>query len=80
MSSRCRCFDDVTNSHNHVSDWLRLVQCFVSVSLQIQCLQQEKSKLEQDMEKVYKLQKDELEIQQLQHFQVENITPPFIIF
>ena len=39
----------------------------------MQCLQQEKEKLQRDMEQVYKLQKEELEIQQLQHFQVYEL-------
>ena len=39
----------------------------------MQCLQQEKEKLQRDMEQVYKLQKEELEIQQLQHFQVKKL-------
>ena len=37
---------------------------------QLQALQQEKEKLAEDLENVYKRHQEELEIQQLSHFQV----------
>ena len=40
---------------------------------QIQTLQQEKERLNKDLEEVYKRHKEELEIQQLQHFQVNKL-------
>lgn len=39
------------------------------VTLQIQCLQKEKERLGRELEEVYKLHKEELELQQLQHYQ-----------
>lgn len=39
------------------------------VTLQLQTLKQEKDRMAKELEDIYKLHKDELEIQQLQHFQ-----------
>ncbi|KAJ8298132.1 hypothetical protein KUTeg_024663 [Tegillarca granosa] len=39
------------------------------VTLQLQTLKQEKDRMAKELEEIYKLHKDELEIQQLQHFQ-----------
>ncbi len=41
------------------------------VYFQIQCLQEEKERLSHDLDEVYNRHKEELEIQQLQHFQVK---------
>ena len=43
------------------------------IFFQIQTLQQEKERLNKDLEEVYKRHKKELEIQQLQHFQVNKL-------
>ena len=43
----------------------------MSCWLQIQVLQEEKMRLEKSLETAYKRQKEEMEIQQLQHFQVD---------
>ncbi|KAH3830071.1 chromosome-associated kinesin KIF4-like [Dreissena polymorpha] len=39
------------------------------VTLQIQCLQQEKARLARELEEIHRLHKEELELQQLQHYQ-----------
>jgi hypothetical protein len=47
------------------------------VTLQLQTLKQEKAKLAKDLEETYSRHKEELEIQQLQHFQV-NLDVPLL--
>lgn len=39
------------------------------ITLQLQCLQQEKARLARELEEIHKLHKDEMELQQLQHYQ-----------
>ncbi|XP_060576817.1 chromosome-associated kinesin KIF4A-like, partial [Ruditapes philippinarum] len=39
------------------------------VTLQLQCIQQEKARLAKELEEIHRLHKDEMELQQLQHYQ-----------
>lgn len=39
---------------------------------QIQCLQQEKARLAKELEDVHRMHKEEMEVQQLQHYQVHT--------
>lgn len=48
------------------------VIAFMPVLLQIQSITEEKKRLKADLEEAYKRHKEELEIQQLQHFQVSQ--------
>ena len=48
------------------------VTIFVMVLMQIQSVTEEKKRLKADLEEAYKRHKEELEIQQLQHFQVNG--------
>lgn len=39
---------------------------------QIQCLQQEKARLAKELDEVHRMHKEEMELQQLQHYQVRK--------